>query len=189
MTKLRVRQNNPVIVGRSTRFTVIHPHCIRIEFHTEGRFVDSPSLFAIHRDVRCPDFQVTQDGDTIVIDTGAIQLRYRNDGHKLGAQNLSAKIRHGAKWVNWRPGQPNRGNLGGTAETLDGWVGARALEPGLLSRDGRSLRSHVKPVQTWPSGGAVGPNASRWLVICQSMSMTTTSSGNSFAAYSLTICR
>jgi len=136
LTTRTARQTNPVIVGRCTRFTVIHPHCIRIEFHADGRFVDSPSLFAIHRDVRCPDFQVTQDGDTTVIDTGAIQLRYRNDGQKLGAQNLSAKIRHGAKWVNWRPGQPNRGNLGGTAETLDGWVGARALEPGLLSRDG-----------------------------------------------------
>ena len=136
MTNQTVRQTNPLIVGRCARFTVIHPNCIRIEYNADGKFVDQPSLFAIHRDARCADFQVTEAGGDIVIDTGAIRLRYRPDGRVVGPRNLSAKIRHGSQWAAWRPGQRNRTNLGGTAETLDAWVGARALEPGLLSRDG-----------------------------------------------------
>ena len=136
MKNQTLRQTNPLIVGRCTRFTVIHPNCIRIESNATGKFIDHPSLFAIHRDARCTDFQVTEAGNEIVIDTGAIRLHYRPDGRAVGPRNLSAQIRHGSQWVNWRPGQRNRANLGGTAETLDGWVGARALEPGLLSRDG-----------------------------------------------------
>ncbi|MEI7437898.1 MAG: TIM-barrel domain-containing protein, partial [bacterium] len=136
LTTRAERHTNPITVGEGARFTVIHPHCIRIEHSPQGTFVDEPSFFAIHREARCPDFQMTEDGGRIVIDTGAIRLSCRPDGKALGPRNLSARVRHGERWVEWKPGQRNRANLGGTAETLDGWTGARALEEGLLSRDG-----------------------------------------------------
>ncbi len=149
------RRANPLIVGGCTRFTVIHPNCIRIEHNPDGTFVDEPSLFAIHRNARCPDFQMTDDGREVVIDTGAIRLRYLEDGKALGPRNLSARIRRGEQWVVWKPGLRNRANLGGTAETLDAWTGARALDDGLLSRDGwYLLDDSTGPLQVdgWVAG-------------------------------------
>lgn len=127
---------NPLLIGRNVRLTVIHPHCIRIEEAADGRFVDAPSLFAIERDARCAGFSVKRRGGAVVVDTGAIRLTCRTDGRPLGPRNLSARIRCGKEWTSWKPGQTNRGNLGGTAETLDNWTVARELPPGLISRDG-----------------------------------------------------
>jgi len=111
----------------TARFTVVHPNCIRIE---EAPFTSERSLFAVSRQPP----PVT--GRDVRLDTGAIRLRYRADGKPLSAHNLQAWIRHGKRWVTWQPGQHQTGNLGGTAHTLDNWVGAQAVPAGLLSRDG-----------------------------------------------------
>jgi hypothetical protein len=129
-------KENPVRAGRRARLTVVHRHCIRIEDNPEGRFVDAPSLFACRRETPAAPFTLKRKGAELVLDTGAIELRYRDDGQPLGPDNLSARIRRGSEWTAWRPGQENGGNLGGTAETLDGWRGPRRLPHGLLSRDG-----------------------------------------------------
>ena len=126
-----------ITVGRTIRFQVLHRHCIRIEEAVKGRFTDEATIFARERhQPRAVEFTLTRKGRTLIIDTGAIELRCLDDGRPLGPKNLSARIRCDGKWVEWRPGQANPGNLGGTAETLDGWNGPQELPPGLLSRDG-----------------------------------------------------
>ncbi len=127
---------NPVVVGKA-RFSVLTPHCIRIESAGEnGKFVDLPSLFAINRSAKFDDFQLEKNGATTVIDTGAMRLQYTPDGGPLSSKNLSAHIKDGTSWT---PGAKNRGNLGGTLRTLDGVKTAVPVDPGVLSRDGWAL--------------------------------------------------
>lgn len=126
---------NPVLAGSQVRLTVVHPNCVRIEYHPEGKFVDEPSLFAIKRETRHP-FKLASDQDGITLDTGKIKLNYRLDGRPPGPANLSATIRDRRRRITWRPGMRNQNNLGGTAETLDMWDGPGSLGEGLLSRDG-----------------------------------------------------
>lgn len=132
---MKISQANSVFEDGRVRFTVVHPHCIRIEDSEEGRFVDEPSLFAVRREARHPA-SVERRGHEWCLDTGAIRLVYRPDGKPLSAANLRADVAGGRGRIVWQPGLTNRANLGGTAETLDGWTGSRPLPEGLLSRDG-----------------------------------------------------
>lgn len=126
---------NPVVEG-DVRFTVITPHCIRIEHAPGGRFIDARSLFAVERNALLKDFSLEKTNDGVTIDTGAIRLVYKPDGQPPGSSNLSAEIRKGDGTVTWTPGAPNPGNLGGTIRTLDMVRGPVDLGQGLLSRDG-----------------------------------------------------
>lgn len=135
-----LRVPNPIEIGQA-RFTVLTPHCIRIEYSQNGRFVDQPSLFAVNRAARFGGFTLRKSGKATVIDTGAIQLRYAPDGQPFSAANLSAVIRGGKTWV---PGAKNHGNLGGTIRTLDQVRGPVDLGQGLLSREGWALVDNSK---------------------------------------------
>lgn len=126
---------NPVVDG-DARFTVVTPYCIRIEYSASGSFVDQPSLFAIDRSARYDDFRLTQSGGQTIIDTGVIRLTYQRDGQPFSQNNLSAEIGRAGAAVEWTPGAPNPGNLGGTVRTLDGVSGPIDLGQGLISRDG-----------------------------------------------------
>lgn len=126
----------PVVVG-DARFTVVTPHCIRMEYVPGGQFVDEPSLFAANRLTRSDEFVVTQAGRETVISTSALCLRYRPDGDPFSAANLTVDLKTvNGDAIQWTPGAGNPGNLGGTVATLDRWDGAGDLGQGLLSRDG-----------------------------------------------------
>lgn len=128
-------QTPGVVVVGDVRFTMITPQCVRIE---QGKsFVDDPSIVAVNRDARTSDFKLSHDGDTTVIQSTAMELRYTPNGKALSPQNLIVKIHMGTGGDStWSPGTENTHNLGGTARTLDGWDGPRDLGEGLLSRDG-----------------------------------------------------
>lgn len=138
----------PIVVG-AARFTVITPNCIRLEYAQSGKFIDAPSLFAVERSARDAGAKVIRSAKQTVIDTGAVRLTYTPDGQPFSASNLSAAVRDRAQMVNWKPGMPNAGNLGGTIRTLDGADGAEDLGQGVLSRDGWYLLDDSKsPLQT-----------------------------------------
>ncbi|RYG64733.1 alpha-xylosidase, partial [bacterium] len=122
-------------LGRA-RFTVITPNLIRLEDSADKNFVDQPSMFAIKRDARFTGYQVKRSGRELEINTGAVRLRYTDDGKAFSPANLKASVRQGKGWIEWTPGSPNRGNLGGPAKTLDGVFGPIQLPDGLISRDG-----------------------------------------------------
>jgi len=120
----------------SARFTVITPQLIRMEYASDGKFIDAASWFARNRDVRDTSYQTQQDGHTLTIDTGVIHLVYTNDGQSFGANNLQANIKTPSGSISWKAGQDQTGNLGGAFRGLDRQRAAIALPPGLLSRDG-----------------------------------------------------
>ncbi|RYX80831.1 DUF5110 domain-containing protein [bacterium] len=127
---------NPVVIGQA-RFSVLTPNCIRIEYAGDGKFIDTPSLFAANRKARFDGFKLEKSGNATVIDTGSIRLSYSPDGKPLSASNLSASIKNGnTNGIRWTPGARNRGNLGGTTRTLDGVGGPVDLGQGVVSRDG-----------------------------------------------------
>ncbi|HEY3376645.1 MAG TPA: TIM-barrel domain-containing protein [Armatimonadota bacterium] len=148
---------NPLVFG-NVRFTVITPHCVRLEYAPSGEFTDEPTLFAINREARTEDFQVTQDGETVTISTPYLRLQYVADGQAFHAGNLMAWIRRHTEEVLWTPGMANAGNLGGPLSTLDGVDGPRPLPHGLLSTDGWYLvddsGAHVLR-EDWIAQGAV----------------------------------
>ena len=123
---------NPIVVGQA-RFSVLTPNCIRIEYARDGKFVDTPSLFASNRRAKFDGFTLEKGAKSTVIDTGAIRLSYSPDGNAPSSANMSATITGGSPWS---PGTKNRGNLGGTTRTLDGANGYIDVGQGLLSRDG-----------------------------------------------------
>lgn len=140
------------------RVTVIAHTLLRIEYAPEGRFVDAPSLFAIHGptgnvDINDPVLAVyttpaAAGSPPIRVSTDRIEFAYTPDGQPPHAGNMRALIRHEAPppglplvdgRVLWTPGARNRFNLGGTLSTLDGLRSAAPLSEGLLSRDGWHL--------------------------------------------------
>jgi len=126
---------NPYVVG-GARFTVVTPECIRLEYQAEGQFIDAPSMFAAGRAARYDGAEVEQSEESLKIDTGRLKLSYTPDGQPFSAANLKVEIFGGALPVEWTPDSKQRGNLGGTINTLDQVKGPVSLEEGILSRDG-----------------------------------------------------
>jgi alpha-glucosidase (family GH31 glycosyl hydrolase) len=124
------------IVDGNARFTVITPNLIRMEYADGAAFTDAATLFAVDRTSRYYGATIEQQGERVLIDTGVISLSYVPDGKPFSAANLSAKIRRGGEWVEWKAGLMDEQNLGGTVRTLDGVHGPIDLGEGLLSRNG-----------------------------------------------------
>jgi alpha-glucosidase (family GH31 glycosyl hydrolase) len=124
------------VVAGNARFTVITPNLVRMEYAPNGKFVDSPSWFAMNRKTRDKNARITNSAGEVEIDTGPIHLIYRHNGKPFSPDNLQAEIKKGDDTVSWKPGMPSAQNLGGTLRTLDGLKGAVPLGEGILSRDG-----------------------------------------------------
>lgn len=141
------QDRNKIVVDGKARFSVLAQGCIRIEYASDGVFMDEPSLFAVNRDAATMDFTLQTDSGAIIIDTGVISLTYTPDGSPLSDKNLSADISKDGFTAAWKPGMANTGNLGGTIRTVDGVKGPVDLGEGLLSRDGWYLlddsRRHI----------------------------------------------
>lgn len=126
----------PVIHCGNARFTILSPHCIRMEYEPGRRFVDEPSWFARSREAIPCAYTATEGDDHWTITTSAMRLSYRKPSRKFSSDNLTAEIHYGGGFVPWAFGMINTGNLGGTLQTLDGISRPVPLPEGLLSRDG-----------------------------------------------------
>ena len=141
-----------VVAGPTYRFTVLTSRLIRMEWNERGEFVDERSQSVVSRDFPVPDFTVVElPGGGLEILTAYVRLRY--DGGEFSEGGLSVALLKSATdghYSSWRygfayPQHPGRGNLLGTARTLDNADGAArpfggegdvVLEPGVLSTYG-----------------------------------------------------
>jgi hypothetical protein len=128
--------SSPVVDGNA-RFTVITPTLIRMEYSSDGRFIDRRSYFAWERDVTPPQSVVKRIAGTLSITTSRMKLTWKGgtDGFDAGNLSIAFKANDG-EWQTWHPGDQQRGNLGGTLASLDGANGAEPLPDGVVSRDG-----------------------------------------------------
>jgi Glycosyl hydrolases family 31 len=120
----------------NARFTVLTDRLLRLEWAPDGRFEDRGSYAFPNRRAPVPDFETRREGETTVIDTGALVLRHTPDGRPLHAENTSIELSGGQRWV---PGMRDLHNLGGARRTVDGCRADAALEQGLVSRSGWAL--------------------------------------------------
>jgi len=131
-----------VVVGNA-RFTVLTDRLIRMEWSENGRFEDHATLAIVNRNLPVPKFTSVRSGDGVTIRTSAVTLSY--SGGKFDENNLSVSFKLGKRTVTWHPGLEDKGNLMGTARTLDGCEGPDKInnndpmETGILSRDGWAI--------------------------------------------------
>ena len=116
-----------VITYDKTRITVLTPCLVRIE---TGFFTDLPTHKVWHRDLGPTSYKIYKSGNIRIVKTDEIALKVDiTSGHVY-----DIKLSDGSVVRNF-----NKGNLLGTARTLDGVNGATKLNPGILSRSGVSV--------------------------------------------------
>jgi alpha-glucosidase (family GH31 glycosyl hydrolase) len=131
-----------VTIGK-TRFTVLTPRLIRMEWAADSKFEDRATFVFINRRLPVPKYskEITDNGKKLTIKTSELTLRYdaSDPDGRFNAGNLSIELTVNGKPVTWRPGLLDPLNLKGTTRTLDGALGSKTKEPigaGLISRSG-----------------------------------------------------
>ncbi|WP_278551158.1 glycoside hydrolase family 31 protein [Elizabethkingia bruuniana] len=132
------RPVNPIILGK-VRFTIITPELIRMEYATDGKFLDDPTLFAVNRNSRTDSFKVTHTGNDYVIKTKRMEVHYKADDLPFSQKNIRIIVNNQPKNYEWRIYSQDDKNLGGTLSTLDEISGSVKTDDGLLSRNGWHL--------------------------------------------------
>ncbi len=139
---LRPAAPEAVVQGEHFRFTVLTSRLLRLELDVTGAFVDEATAVVTNRSFPVPDFEVVRDGDFVTIRTEHVELTY--DGRPFSAASLAVRLVSATDhhYSTWRFGQrlpstlPFRGDLPGTARTLDDVDGECPLEPSILSTYG-----------------------------------------------------
>ncbi|AQP44228.1 TIM-barrel domain-containing protein [Tessaracoccus flavus] len=157
------------IVGDRYRITVLTEGLLRFEWSDSGEFEDRPTTLAIFRDLPAPEFTVVRSDSGIRVQTQRFDLSY--DEQPPTAAGLQVQVRGNvtAHQSVWRYGDqstlpawhlqpdfqhrvPARGNLGGTARTLDEANGAVPLEPGVVSERGFAVLDDSSSMVFTPDG-------------------------------------
>jgi len=152
-----------VVVSGEARFTILTPRLLRLEWSENGQFEERGTFAFPTRYATAPQFTVRREGQLLIIDTGALELRYVQASNSAGINskfrphNLSITFTLNGKTVTWSPGMPNPSNLRGTRRTLDGCEGDAALEEGILSRAGWALYDDSRSVVFNRADGWVAP--------------------------------
>ena len=134
---------NCIVQGDKYRFTLLSDRLIRYEWAPDGKFEDRASTFAINRSFHPPKFSVKEKDDGLEIITDHFHLDY--DRKYFSPSGLSASF--SAKvtlWgAQWRYGEEEeekqKGNLGGTARTLDEVNGRCSMGRGVCSTVGYAV--------------------------------------------------
>ena len=138
-----------VVKDAKTRFTVITPTLIRMEYSDVGQFEDRPTQTLGTRPVASGDFVTRVDNGELVIETSALTLRYKLNSGPFAADNLSIELLRGTETVVARPDwsfAPQPGNLGGWRRGLDNEKDPQVLHEGILSREGWYLLNDTNTV-------------------------------------------
>lgn len=132
-----------IIVSDEARFTILSPELVRMEWDEKMIFEDRASFVIVNRNTEVPEYKVKTKKGWLIIETGALTLRYKKESGKFSESNLEISFRLNGEDVIWKPGKVNKGNLLGTTRTLDGYDGDKTwdgspipLEDGILSKDG-----------------------------------------------------
>jgi len=162
---LRPAAPEAVVQGEHFRFTVLTSRLLRLELNVNGEFVDEGTAVVTNRSFPVPEFDATRDGDFVTIRTEHVELTY--DGRPFSAASLAVRLVSATDhhYSTWRFGQklpsslPFRGDLPGTARTLDDVDGECPLEPSILSTYGFATLDDSTSVRL-TSDGWIAPRTS-----------------------------
>jgi len=152
-----VANPNNVVTTGNARFILLAPRLLRLEWSETGQWEDRATFAFPIRYGPAQAYRTWTDAGVLVVDTGALRLRYRPDG-PFSAENLSIAFDLDSvpQTKVWRPGLAGPSNLRGTRRTLDECPGDAALDEGLLSRAGWALFDDSRSVvfdasDGWPT--------------------------------------
>lgn len=137
-----------MVEGECYRITVITEGLIRLEYAKHGIFEDRPTQAVWNRDLGICNYQVVDTADELEIITDRIHLNY--DKKPFSSNGLSIKVKGGLfPFGNvWNYGNKDhtfeKGELKGTARTLDGADGEIPLEDGLTAKTGYAVLDDSK---------------------------------------------
>ncbi len=149
-----VADPHAVVSVGNARFTILTPQLVRLEWSRDKKFVDYASFVFVNRKMPVPHFVRSAAGDTVVIRTDSLEIRYIPAQGRFSDSDLEVRFSMNGGMRLWSPGMQDSGNLKGTTRTLDGVEGATPLEDGLLSRDGWTVvddsRRPLLDNSSWP---------------------------------------
>lgn len=132
---------NPVttLQGEHWRIGLITESLVRLEWSDSGVFEDNASLMAIERNFMpagAVEFSAGERDGMLVVETPALRLTYDRKPFSKEGLTIVVKGVPDSQFNTWHYGDDPKGNLGGTARTLDEADGAIPLGQGVISRDG-----------------------------------------------------
>jgi alpha-glucosidase (family GH31 glycosyl hydrolase) len=135
---------NKVVSGKA-RFSILSQGLMRMEYSDSAKFLDGPTFMAINRSQQDQNFAAVKQGDTVVITTSKMVVRYRMTGAAFSTSNLVVNFTTD-KRGSWHPGAASTQNLFSTlTRTMENWTYSGdptkpgLLTQGILARDGWGL--------------------------------------------------
>lgn len=125
--------------GEHWRIGLITESLVRLEWSDSGVFEDNASLMAIERNFMpagAVEFSAGERDGLLVVETSALRLTYDRKPFSKEGLTIVVKGVPDSQFNTWHYGDDPKGNLGGTARTLDEADGAIPLGQGVISRDG-----------------------------------------------------
>ena len=125
--------------GEHWRIGLITESLIRLEWSDSGEFEDRATLMAVDRAFLpsgAVDYTTGERDGMLVVETPALRLTYDRKPFSKEGLTIVVKGVPDSQFNTWHYGDEPKGNLGGTARTLDEADGAIPLGQGVISRDG-----------------------------------------------------
>ena len=125
--------------GEHWRIGLIAESLIRLEWSDSGEFEDRATLMAVDRAFLpsgAVDYTTGERDGMLVVETPALRLTYDRKPFSKEGLTIVVKGVPDSQFNTWHYGDEPKGNLGGTARTLDEADGAIPLGQGVISRDG-----------------------------------------------------
>jgi len=125
--------------GEHWRIGLITESLIRLEWSDSGEFEDRATLMAVDRAFLpsgAVDYTTGERDGMLVVETPALRLTYDRKPFSKEGLTIVVKGVPDSQFNTWHYGDEPKGNLGGTARTLDEADGAIPRGQGASSRDG-----------------------------------------------------
>ena len=125
--------------GEHWRIGLITESLIRLEWSDSGEFEDRATLMAVDRAFLpsgAVDYTTGERDGMLVVETPSLRLTYDRKPFSKEGLTIVVKGVPDSQFNTWHYGDDPKGNLGGTARTLDEADGAIPLGQGVISRDG-----------------------------------------------------
>jgi alpha-glucosidase (family GH31 glycosyl hydrolase) len=115
-----------------------------MEWAQDSVFEDHATLVFVNRNLPVPEYKKKIKHGWLQIETDKFTLKYKIGSGKFTDKNLQIEFGFDGIKKLWKPGKKNKGNLSGTARTLDGYDGNIQhwskkkidLGKGIISKDG-----------------------------------------------------
>jgi alpha-glucosidase (family GH31 glycosyl hydrolase) len=139
-----VADSDAVVILKNARFTILTSGVIRMEWAQDSVFEDHATLVFVNRNLPVPEYKKKIKHGWLQIETDKFTLKYKIGSGKFTDKNLQIEFGFDGIKKLWKPGKKNKGNLSGTARTLDGYDGNIQhwskkkidLGKGIISKDG-----------------------------------------------------